>query len=421
MKRATTLRRSNTTKSSKRTRPISKRCSDSARRRLALGLTSKSAQTLGELAQTGSPAVKAAAQARIAALRAMEVHRISLTHTNPLELRSRIAQAQAVQAQAVAQVGSRHDEGRSQLKSLQARLDTIGYELPDFSRITVRPGSRIEAVERTLNGMARSVNSAIDNANTVINDVGSADQKTGKPTGLLKENSDILNEMQAPLNMTPIPSGSLALLPSYPEMLSEISAADGDMVRSVDAGRAAAMQLDSGLADLDAFLKRLQQVQINAFGDIGQMDYESLVPYMTKARQSLGQAAVSASQAAQLYNTARSRQIAARITLLGLGTSPQRYATLQKAINTRWNVDDIDYITMLHDNVTPGELTAASIIAADVKSTPQALIKEAHETHRSIIDVANVHGMHAEALEILLGLVYLDYTDDPAKEAHPQG
>jgi hypothetical protein len=29
--------------------------------------------------------------------------------------------------------------------------------------------------------------------------------------------------------------------------------------------------------------------------------------------------------------------------------------------------------------------------------------------------------MHAEALEIFLGLVYLDYTDDPDKEAHPEG
>jgi len=33
-----------------------------------------------------------------------------------------------------------------------------------------------------------------------------------------------------------------------------------------------------------------------------------------------------------------------------------------------------------------------------------------------MVDVANAHGMHAWPLEILTGLVYLDYTDDPAKE-----
>ena len=38
-------------------------------------------------------------------------------------------------------------------------------------------------------------------------------------------------------------------------------------------------------------------------------------------------------------------------------------------------------------------------------------------TDRRIVDVANARGMRSEALEIFLGLVYLDYTDDPLKEA----
>jgi predicted Zn-dependent protease len=388
---------------------------------LALGLTNKSRQTLGELAQSSSPQVRAAAQERMNALRAMEVHRIDLTRPNLASLRERMKQAQDVQTQAVAQIGSRHDEGHSQLKSLQQRLDTIGYELPDFSRIEVKPHSRLETIEKNLTGMARSVNSAIGDASTAIDQVGSVDTKTNKPSGLLKENADILSEMEAPLNLTPIPSDSVAVFPSYPQMLTELSAADGDMVRAVDAGRASAMQLDQGLGDLDAFVKRLQQVQMNYFNDISQMDYDSLVPYMQKAQASLGQAAVSASQAAQLYNMARSRQLSARITMLGVGTSPQRYATLQHAINVRWNVDDLSYLDMLHDDVTPGELTAASIIAADTRSTPQSIIREAHEGHRSIVDVANAKGMHAQALEIFLGLIWLDYTDNPENEAHPGG
>jgi predicted Zn-dependent protease len=391
------------------------------RAELALGQTAKSEQTLGELAQSSSPQVKAAAQERMQALREMEVHRVDLTRPNLASLREKLKAADTVQSQAAAQIAARHDEGHSQLQSLQNRLQTIQYEIPDFSRIEVKPGSRLEAIERSLNGMARSVNSAIEDASQAVDEVGSFDNKTNKPSGLLKENADILSEMQAPLNMTPIPSDSIAVFPSYPQMLGELSAADSDMERAVDAGRASAMQLDDGLADLDAFIKRLQQVQLNYFNDISQMDYEALVPYMQKAQQSLGQAAVSASQASQLYNMARSRELEARITLLGLGTSQQRYATLQRAINVRWNVDDLSYLDMLHDDATPGELTAASIVAADVKSTPQAIIHEAHETHRGIVDVANAHGMHAEALEIFLGLIYLDYTDNPENEAHPSG
>jgi predicted Zn-dependent protease len=388
---------------------------------LALGLTSKSEQTLGELAQSSSPQVKAAAQARIEALRSMQVHRVDLTRPNLGSLQDRLKQAQGVQSQAASQIAARHDEGHNQLKSLQNRLQTIEYEIPDFSRIEVKHGSRLEAVERSLSGMARSINSALEDATQAIDGVGTMDAKTNTPTGLIKENADILSQMESPLKMTPIPSDAIAILPSYPQMLGELTTADSDMERSVDAGRASAMQLDDGLADLDAFIKRLQQVNLNYFNDIGQMDYESLVPYMQKAQQSLGQAAVSASQADQLYNMARSRQLSARITLLGVGSSPQRYDTLQKAINVRWNVDDLSYIDMLHDNVTPGELTAASIVAADTKTTPQAIIREAHESHRSIVDVANAHGMHALALEIFMGLIYLDYTDSPEQEAHPDG
>lgn len=388
---------------------------------LALGLTSKSEQTLAALAQSSSPQVKAAALERINALRSMEARRVDLTRPNLASLHAMLAEAQRVQTQAQEQVGARHDQGSSQLKSLSLRLQAINYEAPDFSSIEIKHGSKLEAVERTLNGMSRSINTAFQDATSAIDGVGSIDPKTNKPSGLLAENAQILTEMQAPLNGSPIPTDSVAIFPSYPHMIGQISTADGDMVHAVDGGRAAAMQLDSGLADLDAFLKRLGQMRINDFGDLNQYDYDALLPYMQKATASLGAAAVSASQAAQLYNLARSRQLSARITLLGLGSSPQRYETLQKALNLRFNDDDIDYIGMLHDNVTPGDLVAASIIAADFKTTPQAIIHEAHATNSSVIDVANARGMHALALEIFMGLMYLDYTDDPYKEAHPEG
>lgn len=386
---------------------------------LALGLTSKSEQTLGELAQSSSPLVKAAAQQRIAALREMEDRRIDLRRPNLAALRSQMQQADQAQATALAQIGSRHDEGHSQLKSLQNRLQSIAYEIPDFSQIQVKHGSKLETVERNLTGMSRSINSALQDATASIDGVGSVDAKTGKPGGLLRENAQVLADMEAPLRTSPIPSESIAIFPSYPHMLTQIAAADGDMVGAVDSARAAAMQLDQGLGDLDAFLKRLQQVQINYFGDLNQYDYEMLVPYMQKATASLGAAAVSASQSAQLFNLARARQYSTEITMLGVGTSPQRYQTLQRAIDVRFNVDGLSYLDMLHDNVTPGDLTAASIVAADFRTTPSAIIREAHETHRSVVDVANSKGMHAQALEIFLHLIELDYTDDPVKEAHP--
>ncbi|MEO6913316.1 MAG: hypothetical protein ABI182_04775, partial [Candidatus Baltobacteraceae bacterium] len=131
---------------------------------------------------------------------------------------------------------------------------------------------------------------------------------------------------------------------------------------------------------------------------------------------SMSKAAIAASQADQLYNLARSNQEAARVTLLGVGTSPQRYQTFQYALNQRVGISGPDYSQMLHGNLSPGEIAEATIIAADTKSTPQSVIDEAKTNHRTLTEVANSRGMHAEALEIFLGLVYLDYTDDPVKE-----
>ncbi len=92
------------------------------------------------------------------------------------------------------------------------------------------------------------------------------------------------------------------------------------------------------------------------------------------------------------------------------------YSTLQYALQQRFGSTGVDYRTMLHDDLTPGDVVAATIVAADVKSTPENIIAEAKSGNETIIDVANAHKMHAWPLEIFMGLVYLDYTDDPAKE-----
>ncbi len=142
----------------------------------------------------------------------------------------------------------------------------------------------------------------------------------------------------------------------------------------------------------------------------------TLTPLMKKCVDDFSAAATAASQGSQLFNLARSRQLSTRITLLGLGTSPQLYSTLQYALQQRFGSTGIDYRTMLHDGLTPGDVTAATIVAADIKSTPQSVIAEAKSSGETIVDVANAHKMHAWPLEIFMGLVYLDYTDDPTKE-----
>ncbi len=385
---------------------------------LALGLPNKSEQTLAEAAQLGSPATRAAANERLAALRRMQAQQIALTHSDPPNnLQGAVEAAAATHVQNAAEIKARAAEGKDQLKSVQSRLDTLQYEVPDLGRINIRRGSRVEAIVKNLTSMARSLNSALQDTGSdtsPIGGVGSLDKN--KESGLLKESADIYKEMLAPFAMTPIPTDSVALLPSYPQMTNELSLADGEMLRSVDAARAALTQLDQTLGDLDDFLKELDHASISYGGDISPSEYATLMPLMTKCLDEFNSAATAASQGSQLFNLARSRQLSTRITLLGLGTSPQLYSTLRYALQQRFGMSGVDYRTMLRDGLTPGDVTAATIVAADIKSTPESIIAEAKNSHQTVIDVANTHKMHAWPLEIFLGLVYLDYTDDPGKE-----
>jgi hypothetical protein len=138
---------------------------------------------------------------------------------------------------------------------------------------------------------------------------------------------------------------------------------------------------------------------------------------MTKAVDSLNRAAVGATQASQLFNMARARQLQSRIDMLGLAESPDRYATFQHALDVRFHTKGPDYDQLARLDLTPGEVAAAVIVGADTNAAPQAVLAEAKAGDQTIVDLANARGMYAQSLEIFLGLIYLDYTDDPDKEA----
>ncbi len=381
---------------------------------LAEGQTSKSEQTLAEAAQLGSAQTRATANQRIASLRQMEVQRVNLTHPNLPKLQAAVQSAKTAQVAAATQIQARASEGKDQIKAVNNRMNSLQYEIPDLSRINIKRGSKVEAIVKNLNLMSRSINSALQDAGDAIGGVGSLE--VNKQSGLLKEGSTIYDEMLAPFSSSPIPSDSLAILPSYPQMLIAMSTANEEMLRSVDASRASLTLLDQSLGDLDDFLKQLDQVRMGYNGDIGQESYAGIEPLMKKNVAEFDAAASEASQASQLYNMARTRQLSTRITLLGLGTSPQRYSSLQYALQQRFGSTGLDYRSMLRNGLTPGDVTVATIVAADIKSTPEAIVAEARSSNETVVNVANAHGMHAWPLEIFTGLVYLDFTDDPFKE-----
>jgi len=385
---------------------------------IALGQPEKSQQTLAEAAAKGTPATRTVALSNMRALRDGQSKPV-LTHPNLAPLRTELAEVMTRQAAADALLAARHDAGRDQIKAVNARVQNVSYGVPDFSRVQPRPGGRLDAVLKNFSAMSRSVDAAFGKSAATINAVGTLEKN--KESGLVKENADILHELAAPLALDSVPPQSLAILPSYPRMFADIAASNGDMVRSLDAARASLALLDVALGDLNDFVQRLSRSQLDYNGDISLSDYNALTPLAQKASDGLGRAAVGASQAEQLLNLARSRQLQTRITMTGVGYPSDRYATLTNALQQRVKNPGLDFKTMLRDDLTPGEVAAAAIVAADTNTTPQAIVAEAQTSHRRIVDVANARGMRAQALEIFLGLVYLDYTDDPQKEAHAPG
>ena len=382
---------------------------------IALGQPNKSEQTLAEAAAKGNAETRDAALTGIKSLKANQAQ-FNLLHTNLQPLRSSLEEAQTRQASTVSAVATRRDEGKDQLKAIDTRLQNITYGMPDLSRVQVRKGSRLEAVEKNLSAMGRDIDIAYGKPMQVIGGIGSVERN--KAGGLIKENADILADLQAPLKLDPVPPQSLAVLPSYPRMIDDLALTEGYMIRSLDAARSGLALLDTGLGDLDTFIKRLARTQLDFGGDVSLADYNALLPLMQACTTSLGKAAVAGSEAEQLYNEARSRQLQTRITMLGVGFPQDRYTTLRYALKERVKNDGIDFNAMQHAGLTAGEVATASIIAADTNTTTDAVIQEAKTSGKRVVDVANARGMDAEALEIFLGLIYLDYADDPAKEAH---
>ncbi len=380
---------------------------------LALGATAKGEQNLTLAAANGSPETKTLANAKILALRASE-SRFDLMRPDLQPLRDALAAAKTTQAQAAAAIVTRRDSGRDQLKQLESREETIAYGLPNLAQMQAKTGTRLDTVLRNIATMGRALDSTNAKAQLTLNGVGSVVRN--REGGLLKHNTELLGEMDALLRADPLPPRVLSTLPYFPRTLGDLAAADANMIRAVDAARASLAVLDLALGDLDIFIRNLQTVRVFR-GDIFEADYKSLEPQMTKAVDSINRAALDAAQAQQLYDMARANQAEASLNLQGLAMTPERYATLQHALDVRFHNATIDYTTMLKSDLSPGEIAAASIVAADTKSTPQAIVDEAQTTHRSVIEVANQHGMQALALAIFMNLILLDYVDDPEKEA----
>ncbi|HTX02827.1 MAG TPA: M48 family metalloprotease [Candidatus Acidoferrales bacterium] len=386
---------------------------------LALGESTKSEQTLAQVAALGNEQATQLASTHLLALRD-SVKKTDLLKANLQPLKDQFASAQADEARTVTLLEARRKGAQAQIKALNSRIEAIAYGLPyGIWQVQPKLHSRLEVVMKNLYAMARSINTTLDKTSTTVAEIGTLEKK--KESGIVNDNASIFDEMGAPLKLDQPPPQSLALFPSYPKLLSDMAVQDGETIRAADAARGSLALLDVGLGKVDQFFKYLSHLHGDGMGDISEYEFKALTPAMNDAVNAMSNAAVAASQSEQLIDMARAQQLQTRITLLGLGFPSERYETLRRALAVRFPGEELSYDELVQYDLTPGESVAATIVAAGTDSTPQTIVKEAKAENRSIIEVANARGMRAKSLEIFLGLTYMDYKDDPVAEAstHP--
>ncbi|HYZ16483.1 MAG TPA: M48 family metalloprotease, partial [Candidatus Acidoferrum sp.] len=134
---------------------------------LAIGQVSKGEQNLAAAAQNVSPQAKALADSRLKALREAQ-HRYDLLHPSLKPLRDQLAAAQINESTAATAIMTRRQQGRDQLRGLQARIQQISYGIPDFSRVEARRDSRLDAIMHNITTMGKSLNTTTEKSSEVI-------------------------------------------------------------------------------------------------------------------------------------------------------------------------------------------------------------------------------------------------------------
>ncbi|MDQ6779939.1 MAG: M48 family metallopeptidase [Candidatus Eremiobacteraeota bacterium] len=372
---------------------------------LALGSFAGSHEALSKIAHDphATAAADSAARHELALLPKTQApgERLLNPKTQPLldQLNSALANTKTTQTA----LETRVKLGKEDSKRLNERLDNLSYEIPNFSNVNIRPGSRLEGVVIDLSHMAKDINAVFDKGDYIL----------ASAPGMLKDDTGVLNEMQATVRRTAPSATDLELLPYYPDLLTQMNQSQNELVAALTASRGAMALAWQALPTLDSYFRQLARTSLDFGGDISPRTAQDLKPLAIAAETQLDAAANAAETAQTLYFTSQSRQLIGRITLLGVGTLEGRYATLQHVINKRIGVMPPSYDESVRLGMSAGDIAAASWLAAEEKVPVSTVINELRSTNKNVIQVAQDKHLSQESLEVVLGLWWEGYAEKP--------
>ena len=373
---------------------------------LALGSFSKSQLALTQVQHAPSVTIAAATAAQHTLSLLPDQHKApadEIIHPNISPVRAQIAAAIAQTKSDQTAVADRVKLGKDDLKRLDERLNNMSYEIPDFSNVDVRPGSRIEGVIYDIYHMFKDLNAVFDKSSFLVD----------QSDGIIRDDLGVLNQMDAPLHAKSIGGDTLGLLPSYGDIDTQMKASSGELVQAVTAARGAVALGWQSVPAVDAYFRKLDTMSLSFGGDITPRDAQDLKPLATAAQAQLDVASRAAEAAQTMFYAAQARQVQARITLLGLGYPQGRYDTFVHVIQRRLSVDAPTYDEALRLGITPGDVAAASWLAAEEKVPVSTVINEQRAVGKSYVDMALQRHLSMESMEVILGLMWEGYTEKP--------
>ena len=329
----------------------------------------------------------------------------SLTHPNLDPLRSQVADAISKLSADETAITDRAKLGKDDIHRLEDRLNNIGYEFPNLSNVDIRPGSRIEGVMFDIYHMTKDLDVIDDKASYLM----------AQSDGIAKDDLGVLNQMNSPLHASTIAGQSLLLLPYYGNLSTQMRTSGDELVTAITAARGAVALCWQAAPAIDAYARKLNSSGGLSFGgDLSPRDAQDLKPLATKAEDQLDAAAQAAETAQTLYFAAQARQLEARLTLLGLGYPEGRYDAMTQAIHTRLDLDPPTYDEALRLGISPGDVAAASWLAAEEKVPVSTVINQQRSLDKPFVDMALDQHLSTESMEVVMGMLFEGYAEKPA-------
>jgi hypothetical protein len=291
-----------------------------------------------------------------------------------------------------------------EIEDFVRQLNALSGSVPNLGEPKVKGNNLSKAIDG-LNRLNRDVNGTIDQTSDVI----------GTAPGLLDDVNGTLGDMAGPLRAGTLSAQSRTLLPLYPSAAGALGTASDELVSAVDSARGAVSTAGDSVQSLADYLAALNKI-VTTNGDIAAKDMPSVQAALDKALAAWDLSKNMADQASNAMYAAQSRQLSARLDLLDLYSSPQRYDAYRKALAFRFaGVALPDYAGAQALNATPGELGMASWLSYETKIPVATLVKQSQDGGVSCADLALQRNLFGESLEIAEGLLLQNYVDAPQK------